>query len=725
MSHLVRQLEILVRLASRPLRVPVLGTIAFALTISSLAQAGYNVPTSNSTSTATGDKLCSLTEAIALVNGLAQSTPPTNSDCPDNHSEGTDIVLTETTQLPFSSHHFQLGAGVTLSVSAQQSGVVSIYTSDGAMAYVDSSGPNAITVNPGAYLDVFDVTLSHTGSSPGRLVSNAGQFIAYDAVFQGGNVSGFDARGGAISNFAYLELHNSIIQNNTATLGGGLFTQSNSSGSILLDASLIQNNSAVNGRGGGIYVTSIVARSGVIAQDTTIQNNVAGEGGGIYADPGNVVTDLSLTRVTIRGNKAVSSESTAPTSANVTTSLGAQPCASNEGPTNAFDDSWATKWCNRGSAAPSIGPGALTLTYQFASPQIVSAYSITMAEDAPTRDPSTWALLGSNNGSQWTTLHSVVSENAGVDLGPSGTGRHLTHSFGPYTGQLADHDTTFHNSGAFTYYRLSITANAGNDKLTQFSELALFTNGLTGDGGGLYDLADSQFINVTFAQNIAGCKTSSCACSDAWCATTTNTSSAFGLGGALFTGSRPVPPEIDTASFITVAANSAAQGGGIYRDRQDDWTWDWSVIGKNSARNGQSSEADFHGDPHSRERVGGSLIGNLAGVILDHGLPGTTTYGFIGSGANYFDPYSGVTGRCFYSACDPDVTGDPGLGPLQYNGGAQSSLFTFILLSSSPVYQRINSHPSTLTGDYAEDERGKSRDYTQAVDWGATNSTGL
>jgi len=50
-----------------------------------------------------------------------------------------------------------------------------------------------------------------------------------------------------------------------------------------------------------------------------------------------------------------------------------------------------------------------SITFQFdAGPQVVRSYTVASANDTPERDPLDWQLLGSNDGSTFTPIHSVV-----------------------------------------------------------------------------------------------------------------------------------------------------------------------------------------------------------------------------------------------------------------------------------------------------------------------------
>lgn len=84
--------------------------------------------------------------------------------------------------------------------------------------------------------------------------------------------------------------------------------------------------------------------------------------------------------------------------------------------------------------------------------QIVNRYTLTSANDAPSRDPKTWQLMGSNNGSDWTLLDSRSNQ--------SFASRGQTVEF------------SFENETAYTFYRLLVTENNGNG-LFQLAEWRL------------------------------------------------------------------------------------------------------------------------------------------------------------------------------------------------------------------------------------------------------------
>jgi hypothetical protein len=124
------------------------------------------------------------------------------------------------------------------------------------------------------------------------------------------------------------------------------------------------------------------------------------------------------------------------------------PGISPEDMTKAFDENSATKWY----AGDNVNKG--WIAYQFASgvTRTVTSYSITSANDMPTRDPATWELQGSNDGQSWTVVDARTGETF--------ASRFLTKTYL----SLAP--------APYGRYRLNVTANAGASAL-QLAELQL------------------------------------------------------------------------------------------------------------------------------------------------------------------------------------------------------------------------------------------------------------
>jgi hypothetical protein len=111
----------------------------------------------------------------------------------------------------------------------------------------------------------------------------------------------------------------------------------------------------------------------------------------------------------------------------------------------AFDGSSATKWL--------IFTIAGWIQYHYTTAKAVNKYEITSANDVPARDPKSWTLKGSNDGTNWTTLDTRTNET--------------------FANRFQVNTYTFTNSTAYTDYRLDVSANSGDANL-QIAEIAFY-----------------------------------------------------------------------------------------------------------------------------------------------------------------------------------------------------------------------------------------------------------
>jgi hypothetical protein len=83
---------------------------------------------------------------------------------------------------------------------------------------------------------------------------------------------------------------------------------------------------------------------------------------------------------------------------------------------------------------------------------VVKAYTIASANDAPERDPLSWTLQGSTNGTTWTTIDTRTNED--------------------FPGRLQKRIFKFNNTAAYQYYRFNLSNNSGT--ILQLAEIELF-----------------------------------------------------------------------------------------------------------------------------------------------------------------------------------------------------------------------------------------------------------
>jgi len=102
---------------------------------------------------------------------------------------------------------------------------------------------------------------------------------------------------------------------------------------------------------------------------------------------------------------------------------------------NAFDNDSSSKWFD----LANINPDTRASWIQFklsGNSYVATQYTITSSDDFPERDPKSWSLLGSNDGSSWITLDTKTDEEFGS--------------------RAQKNTYTFTNAEAYSYYRLQI-----------------------------------------------------------------------------------------------------------------------------------------------------------------------------------------------------------------------------------------------------------------------------
>lgn len=128
---------------------------------------------------------------------------------------------------------------------------------------------------------------------------------------------------------------------------------------------------------------------------------------------------------------------------------GTAGAAESEGPANIFDGDSSTKWC-------ALQDG-VTAEWKMTEPVTVNYYYFTTANDAPERNPASWVLYGSSDGTNWTELDKVEGATLPTEF--------FTDS----------EKYTVDNPQAFEYYKLEVTAIAvPGTNVTQFSEFNFY-----------------------------------------------------------------------------------------------------------------------------------------------------------------------------------------------------------------------------------------------------------
>ena len=130
--------------------------------------------------------------------------------------------------------------------------------------------------------DVNGEPMRNSDNTYQRIPAEAGYAVLDGLFITGGNADGSlhedDSRGGGILAESYSHIRNCIVRENSATEeGGGIYLKSGA----IVSGSLICNNSA--NVGAGLYIDSQNgSESTYIVTSTIVQNSAVGEGGGIY-----------------------------------------------------------------------------------------------------------------------------------------------------------------------------------------------------------------------------------------------------------------------------------------------------------------------------------------------------------------------------------------------------------------------------------------------------------
>jgi hypothetical protein len=157
---------------------------------------------------------------------------------------------------------------------------------------ITGTGAQLLTVNAAAAARIFNVAL----------VTAGGTVAISNIRLTGGNVTG--AGGAIIDSNAALSIANSILENNTATAGGGAIELSSGvTTGLTIANSILRNNTAAAEDGGAIQSNSTAAT--ITITNSLISGNsavgTASNGGGVYFNSGGT---LIMTGTTVSGNVA-------------------------------------------------------------------------------------------------------------------------------------------------------------------------------------------------------------------------------------------------------------------------------------------------------------------------------------------------------------------------------------------------------------------------------------
>jgi len=495
----------------------------------------------------------------------------------------------------------------------------------------DNAGPfGAYGIANSGALTLDSSTISgHSGSG---IINNAILTLSNSTV--SGNNAG---QGGGIANVGAATLYTSTISANRASYGGGIYNW----GTLLLINSTVSTNTS-SSEGGGIsnlgkltLDSSVVisnstsaygggiANSGIltVTSSTVLSNTAQDDGGGIYNYSYGIVT---------LGDSTIFS--------NTTGSSGYFPQGGgiyNGGVFTASNSTISSNWAASDGGGISNW-GTMTITH-----------SVVISNSTPNYGG------GIANTSVLSLAESAVSHNVAI----AGGGIYNT----------ATQPGSYPFGGILTISHSTISYNAANS------------------GGGIHDrffgvltLTDSAVISNTAME--AGGMVANGVLTTTLANATFSGNSASGNGGGLVVIYNSSPVNLNN---LTIANNSAAAGGGIFKDG--------SVVALQNtllAGNRDTLGASFPDCSGTLTSQGYNLVGDTNGCAL----AGVTTGNKLGL--------------------------DPGLGPLQDNGGPT---LTHALLSGSPAIDAGNPATPGSGGNACEatDQRGTVRPLGARCDMGA------
>ncbi|SNR99792.1 Hint domain-containing protein [Antarctobacter heliothermus] len=184
---------------------------------------------------------------------------------------GDTIVFSVTGTVELSQGEITIGTDLTINGDVTGADNVPDITIDGNDARIFSVGSGG-TLN----LDALILTGANSAVRGGAVdVANGGTLIANHANF----ISNTGASGGAISNSGTVTITDSSLSDNFGfNIGGGLFNDATGTANII--DSVISENNAALGSGGGIHNSGMLTVTG-----TAISDNISGGSGKLF-DPG-------------------------------------------------------------------------------------------------------------------------------------------------------------------------------------------------------------------------------------------------------------------------------------------------------------------------------------------------------------------------------------------------------------------------------------------------------
>ena len=534
--------------------------------------------------------------------------------------------------------------------------------------------------------------------------------LTLDRVAITGNASNAEGGGIRAANLGHLTVTNSTIDNNQASVGGGI------SGDVLTITSSTISGNVATGNGGGVFTFSHNTR----IENSTITKNRANEGGGVW----NNSSPLTIQNTIIADNTATSSNpdltpgSDTPTLNYSLIGTSGPSIDGNTGSGNVLDQS-----VNLGALADNGGP---TQTHALLSGSpAINAGDPNFDVNGPDGLPNTAddllfdqrgsgfarVFLGRVDMGAFESVELVVNSTADTDDGDLTNGtttlREAVHfansdagaNFVSFDASISGQTITLSGTELAIAETISIDASSLTAGVTidgnKASRVLNFTSttgdlelrGLTLTGGSVSGHGGAVKFNSGGTLSIFD--------------STLHNNTALGLtgddgdGGAIFVGTGTV-----SLTNTTVSTNFATDDGGAIRSISGPVTIDSSTITENTADDDGGGISRLNGTGVTiRNSIVAQNIANGSDNDLDTTGTPTVMYSLIGdntgtslSPAPVGSPDS--NGNLIGTSSSPI---DPQLGPLANNGGPTQ---THALLPGSPA---VNAGSQSLLPSDASD----------------------
>ena len=332
---------------------------------------------------------------------------------------------------------------VTNSVGSATSNAASLTVNAALIAPAITTQPTSLTVTAGQSAS-FSVsasgspTLSYQWKKNGTAISGATSATFTIAATTSANAASYtvvvtNSVGSATSNAASLTVNAALIApaittqptSLTVTAGQSASFSAAASGTATLYYQWRKNGTAISGATNSTYTIAAATTTDAASYSVVVNNSA-----------GSVTSNSAMLTV----NAAVSLVQLTPQ----TVSARGQNSPA-EGIAKLVDGNTATKWLDFSATT--------WVNVVFSSPTVLQAYSLASANDFPVRDPASWTLSGSNDGTNWTVIESRT--------GQSWSSRFLTRDFVLATPSVA-----------YTQFRFDLVATSGS--ITQLSELEMY-----------------------------------------------------------------------------------------------------------------------------------------------------------------------------------------------------------------------------------------------------------